>query len=216
MPPAEATRGRGRGRGRGKGRSMRAAPVDPPASLATGQALAMDAPFRHSRDRSFRPAQLAHQGYRGASSGHGYHGTQKEIFSKFQDENGKFKESLASDVLGLLNLYEASHIRTHADDILEDALAFSTIHLESTVPHLKSPLREQVTHALEQCLHKGVPRVETRFFISSIYEKEKSKNDVLLRFAKLYYNLLQMLHKQELAEVSRWWKDLDFVTTLPY
>ncbi|KAK4367089.1 hypothetical protein RND71_014969 [Anisodus tanguticus] len=25
-----------------------------------------------------------------------------------------------------------------------------------------------------------------------------------------------MLHKQELAEVSRWWKDLDFVTTLPY
>uniref|UniRef100_M1BK53 Vetispiradiene synthase n=1 Tax=Solanum tuberosum TaxID=4113 RepID=M1BK53_SOLTU len=25
-----------------------------------------------------------------------------------------------------------------------------------------------------------------------------------------------MLHKQELSEVSRWWKDLDFVTTLPY
>ncbi|XP_070032975.1 5-epi-aristolochene synthase-like [Nicotiana tomentosiformis] len=139
-----------------------------------------------------------------------------EIFSKFQDENGKFKESLASDVLGLLNLYEASHVRTHADDILEDALAFSTIHLESAAPHLKSPLREQVTHALEQCLHKGVPRVETRFFISSIYEKEQSKNNVLLRFAKLDFNLLQMLHKQELAEVSRWWKDLDFVTKLPY
>nr|XP_009757910.1 PREDICTED: 5-epi-aristolochene synthase 1-like [Nicotiana sylvestris] len=139
-----------------------------------------------------------------------------EIFSKFQDENGKFKESLASDVLGLLNLYEASHVRTHADDILEDALAFSTIHLESAAPHLISPLREQVTHALEQCLHKGVPRVETRFFISSIYEKEQSKNTVLLRFSKLDYNMLQMLHKQELAEVSRWWKDLDFVTTLPY
>lgn len=101
-------------------------------------------------------------------------------------------------------MYEASHVRTHADDILEDALAFSTIHLESAAPHLKSPLREQVTHALEQCLHKGVPRVETRFFISSIYEKEQSKNDVLLRFAKLDYNLLQMLHKQELAEVSRY------------
>ncbi|XP_075080927.1 5-epi-aristolochene synthase-like isoform X1 [Nicotiana tabacum] len=139
-----------------------------------------------------------------------------EIFSKFQDENGKFKESLASDVLGLLNLYEASHARTHADDILQDALAFSTIHLEFVAPHLKSPLREQVTHALEQCLHKGVPRVETRFFISSIYEKEQSKNNMLLRFAKLDFNLLQMLHKQELAEVSRWWKDLDFVTTLPY
>ncbi|PHT99594.1 5-epi-aristolochene synthase 3 [Capsicum chinense] len=41
-------------------------------------------------------------------------------------------------------------------------------------------------------------------------------NDMLLRFAKLDYNMFQMLHKQELAEVSRWWKDLNFVNTLPY
>ncbi|WMV53479.1 hypothetical protein MTR67_046864 [Solanum verrucosum] len=148
---------------------------------------------------------------------HGYN-ISPDFFSKFQDGNGKFKESRASDddVLGLLSLYEASHVRTHGEDILEDALVFSTTHLESATPHLNSPLKEQVTHALEQYLHKGIPRVETRFFISSIYEKEESKNDVLLKFAKLDFNLLQMLHKQELAEVSRWWKDLDFVTTLPY
>ncbi|PHT31585.1 5-epiaristolochene synthase [Capsicum baccatum] len=146
---------------------------------------------------------------------HGYKISLK-IFSKLQDENGKLKESLASDVLGLLSLYEASHVRTHGDDILEDALAFSTTHLESAAPHLNSPLKEQVTHALEQSLHKGIPRVETRFFISSIYEKQETKNDVLLRFAKLDFNLLQMLHKQELAEVSRWWKDLNFMATLPY
>ncbi|MCE5167637.1 5-epi-aristolochene synthase 2, partial [Datura stramonium] len=75
---------------------------------------------------------------------------------------------------------------------------------------------EQVMHALEQSLHKGVPRVETRFFISSIYEKKKTKNDVLLQFAKMDFNLLQMLHKQELAEVSKWWKGLNFMETLPY
>ncbi|KAL3355509.1 hypothetical protein AABB24_019538 [Solanum stoloniferum] len=148
---------------------------------------------------------------------HGYN-ISPEFFSKFQDGNGKFKESRASDddVLGLLSLYEASHVRTHGEDILEDALVFSTTHLESAAPHLNSPLKEQVTHALEQSLHKSVPRVETQFFISSIYEKDESKNDVLLKFAKLDFNLLQMLHKQELAEVSRWWKELDFVTTLPY
>ncbi|PHT29879.1 5-epi-aristolochene synthase 2 [Capsicum baccatum] len=147
---------------------------------------------------------------------HGYtiSPSKSKIFNKFQDGNGKFKESLASDVLGLLSLYEASHVRTHCEDILEDALAFSTTHLESAAPHLNSPLKEQVMQALEQSLHKGIPQVETRFFISSIYDKEESKNDVLLRFAKLDFNLLQMLHKQELAEVSRWWKDLDFVTTL--
>uniref|UniRef100_M1D2F6 5-epiaristolochene synthase n=1 Tax=Solanum tuberosum TaxID=4113 RepID=M1D2F6_SOLTU len=141
-----------------------------------------------------------------------------EFFSKFQDGNGNFKVSRSSDddVLGFLSLYEASHVRTHGEDILENALNFSTTHLESAAPHLNSPLKEQVTHALEQSLHKGIPRVETRFFISSIYEKDELKNDALLRFAKLDFNLLQMLHKQELAEVSRWWKELDFVTTLPY
>ncbi|CAN4114329.1 unnamed protein product [Withania somnifera] len=173
---------------------------------------------------------------------HGYNISLK-IFSKFLNGNGKLKESLASDVLGLLSLYEASHVRTHGEDILEDALAFSTTHLQSAAPLLNSPLKEQVKHALEQSLHKGIPRVEIRFFISSIYEKQETKNDVLLRFAKLDYNLLQMLHKQELGEVSRynnikatklfllmiiyqvpmlicnvanWWKDLNFVKTLPY
>ncbi|KAK6775236.1 hypothetical protein RDI58_026237 [Solanum bulbocastanum] len=44
--------------------------------------------------------------------------------SKF--EGGKFKESFASDdVLGLFSLYEASHVRTHGEDILENALDFS-------------------------------------------------------------------------------------------
>ncbi|KAH0777664.1 hypothetical protein KY290_009075 [Solanum tuberosum] len=148
---------------------------------------------------------------------HGYN-ISPDFFSKFQDGNGNFKVSRSSDddVLGFLSLYEASHVRTHGEDILENALNFSTTHLESAAPHLNSPLKEQVTHALEQSLHKGIPRVETRFFISSIYEKDELKNDALLRFAKLDFNLLQMLHKQELAEVSRWWKELDFVTTLPY
>nr|CAA06614.1 5-epi-aristolochene synthase [Capsicum annuum var. annuum] len=146
---------------------------------------------------------------------HGYN-ISLEIFSKFLDGNGRLKESLASDVLGLLSLYEASHVRSHGEDILEDALAFSTTHLESATPHLEYPLKEQVRHALEQSLHKGIPRIEIQFFISSIYDKQAIKNDVLLRFAKLDYNMLQMLHKQELAEVSRWWKDLNFVNTLPY
>ncbi|XP_016480628.2 vetispiradiene synthase 3 [Nicotiana tabacum] len=145
---------------------------------------------------------------------HGYNISPK-ILSRFQYANGKFKESLSDNVTGLLNLYEASHVRTHGEDILEEALAFSTAHLESAAPHLKSPLSKQVTHALEQSLHKSIPRVETRYFIS-IYEEEELNNDILLRFAKLDFNVLQMLHKQELSEVSRWWKDLDFVTTLPY
>ncbi|MCD7463888.1 hypothetical protein HAX54_051652 [Datura stramonium] len=96
-------------------------------------------------------------------------------------EMANSRSHFASDVLGLLSLYEASHVRTHEEDILEDALTFSTIHLEYAAPHLNSPLKEQET-----------------------------KNAMLLRFAKLDFTQFQMLHKQELAEISRWWKDLDF------
>lgn len=52
--------------------------------------------------------------------------------------------------LGLLSLYDALHVETHGNDILEYALAFSTIHLESIAPYLKSPFRKQVTYALER------------------------------------------------------------------
>ncbi|KAF3674642.1 5-epi-aristolochene synthase 3 [Capsicum annuum] len=122
---------------------------------------------------------------------------------------GKFEESHASDVLGLLSLYEASHVKIHGEDILEDALAFSTTHLESATLYLNSPLKDQVMYSLEQSLDKGIPQIEIRFFISSIYDKQETKNDVLLQFAKLDYNLLQMLHKQELAEVSSYKALLD-------
>ncbi|XP_031103839.1 vetispiradiene synthase 3-like [Ipomoea triloba] len=135
----------------------------------------------------------------------------------FVDGNGKFRDT--SDVKGLLSLYEASYVRTRSDQVLEGATAFAATRLRSEVPNLRpnSTLEKLVTHALDQPFHTGIPRVETRFFISVYQEEEKSsRNDELLRFAKLDFNLLQMLHKQELCEVSRWWKDLDFVTILPY
>ncbi|GLT97888.1 hypothetical protein SLE2022_154320 [Rubroshorea leprosula] len=54
-----------------------------------------------------------------------------EIFKKFMDEKGKFKEDVVNDVLGMLNLYEAAHLCLHGEDILDEALAFTTSHLES-------------------------------------------------------------------------------------
>ncbi|XP_042035306.1 vetispiradiene synthase 2-like [Salvia splendens] len=134
------------------------------------------------------------------------------IFEKFRGNGGKFKKF---DDEGMLSLYEAANVRTHGEDVLEEALVFVKAHLESVAPFLRSPLKEQVDHALEQCLHRGVPRVEARRYIS-LYEKLESRNDALLKLAKLDFNLLQMLHRQELGELSRWWKDLDLVSKLPY
>ncbi|KAL2943961.1 putative sesquiterpene synthase [Bienertia sinuspersici] len=130
-----------------------------------------------------------------------------DVFNKFMDENGSFKESLKEDVPGLLSLYEASHVRVHDDKILDEALAFSTTNLNAVVSQLSSPLADQVAHALHQPLHKGMPRVESRHYIS-IYEMNPSHNKTLLKFAKLDFNLLQALHQMELKDFRRWWKEL--------
>ncbi|KAK9265812.1 hypothetical protein L1049_017788 [Liquidambar formosana] len=134
-----------------------------------------------------------------------------DVFSKFKDNNGDF----VGDVRGMLSLYEATHLRVHGEDILDQALAFSTTYLQSMANQLSSALATQVIHALKQPIRKGIPRLEARQYIS-IYEQEDFHDDTLLRLAKLDFNLLQKIHQKELSEISKWWKDIDFATKLPY
>ncbi|XVF77878.1 hypothetical protein PTKIN_Ptkin14bG0082700 [Pterospermum kingtungense] len=63
-----------------------------------------------------------------------------ETFTIFKDENGNFKASLISDVSGLLELYEAAHLLVHGEDILEEALAFTTSHLKLAETMVDYPL----------------------------------------------------------------------------
>ncbi|KAL0419277.1 UNVERIFIED_CONTAM: Gamma-cadinene synthase, partial [Sesamum radiatum] len=69
------------------------------------------------------------------------------------------------------------------------------------VRQLESLLEEQVKRGLEQSLHRGAPGIETLHFIS-FYEKDDSKNELLLEFAKLDFNFLQNLYNKELYELS--------------
>ncbi|RXI03672.1 hypothetical protein DVH24_004324 [Malus domestica] len=140
-----------------------------------------------------------------------------DMFNKFKDVNdAKFKGSLTNDIVGLLSLYEATHLRVHGEDILEEALNFTTTHLESAAHSLSpGPLLQQVKHALYQPFWKGNPRLEARQYLS-IYRENNSHNETLLTFAKLDFNLLQKVHQKELSEITRWWKELDFVNKLPF
>ncbi|XP_043701581.1 (-)-germacrene D synthase-like [Telopea speciosissima] len=142
-----------------------------------------------------------------------------DVFNRFKDSEGNFKEDLIKDVPGLLCLYEATHLRVHGEDVLDEAQEFTTTHLKSILTHhhhhLNPPLATQVMHALKQPLHKGMPRLETRHYIS-VYEKVETRNVTLLKFANLDFNSLQSIHQQELSQLSRWWKELEFATKLPY
>ncbi|XP_030478491.2 germacrene-A synthase-like [Cannabis sativa] len=144
-----------------------------------------------------------------------------DIFEKFKDEDGNFKKCLVSDTLGLLSLYEASHLSCVGENILDEALAFTTTHLNEFLVKKKEhhedddPLSKEISRALERPLRKTLVNLHARHFIS-IYEKDASHNKVLLQLAKLDFNLLQCMHKKELSEVSRWWKESDFVHKFPF
>ncbi|KAJ7948512.1 Sesquiterpene synthase [Quillaja saponaria] len=140
-----------------------------------------------------------------------------EVFNKFKDDNGKFKESLIDDARGLLALYDAAHFGIHGEDILDEALDFTRTHLESMVNHLSNnPLAEQVSHTLNQSLLKGLLRLEAWHYISVYDQEHQSHDKTLLKLAKLDYNLIQSIHKKELRDIVRYWKDLDLTTKLPF
>ena len=109
---------------------------------------------------------------------------------------------MTSNIEGMLAFYEATHLRVHGEDILDEALEFTTTLLKSTASFIGNPLAAQITHALKQPLHKGIPRLEARRYIS-IYEQDASHNKVLLKLSILDFNLVQSLHKEELSDITR-------------
>ncbi|KAK9155479.1 hypothetical protein Sjap_002959 [Stephania japonica] len=141
-----------------------------------------------------------------------------DIFNKFTDENGTFKSSLVGGIKGLLSLYEAAHLSVHGEVILDDALSFTTTCLTRSTENLSSPishLQRQVQHALEQPLHRGMPRLEARTYIS-FYQDMDEKNLSLEKLAKHDFNLVQSWHRKELSNISKWWKHMNVSSSLPF
>ncbi|KAG7599132.1 Terpene synthase N-terminal domain [Arabidopsis suecica] len=139
-----------------------------------------------------------------------------DVFDRFKGVDGKFKEHLVSDVRGMLQLYEAAHLATPSDDILDEALSFTRYHLESlagqeaTAPHISR-------HILNELYKPRFLKLEiaaAREYIS-FYEKEEH-DETLLKFGKLNFNFCKLHYVRELKTITKWWKDLDFAYKLPF
>ncbi|XP_059664109.1 monoterpene synthase TPS4, chloroplastic-like [Cornus florida] len=138
-----------------------------------------------------------------------------DVFQKFVDKNGKFNGSLKNDTWGMLSLYEASYLGGKDEDILSQATEFTETQLRQSIPLMEPQLGRQVSEAIQLPRHLRMVRFEARRFIEQ-FSRESDQSSALLELAKLDYDQVQSLHQSELAEISRWWKQLGIVHKLGF
>ncbi|KAK9152008.1 hypothetical protein Syun_010317 [Stephania yunnanensis] len=137
------------------------------------------------------------------------------VFKEFQDEKGSFKDSLTSDIKGLLSLYEATHVVYDGEKILDTAREFTRKHLKGLEGNVDTNLAKQVNRSLEIPLHWRMARAEARWYMD-IYEKDEGMNPALLELAKLDFNMVQAVLQKDLRSMSRWWRNLGVAAKLTF
>ncbi|KAL6619823.1 hypothetical protein ACP70R_034962 [Stipagrostis hirtigluma subsp. patula] len=135
-----------------------------------------------------------------------------DVFLRFKDGKGGF---FASSPVELLNLYNAAHLRTHGEKILDEAIQFTRKHLEETLPYVEISLAREIKYALEIPLARRVRIYESKYLISA-YEQDATVNEKVLQLAKLNSNIMQLQHQRELKIVTSWWKDVQIESRLPF
>jgi len=123
-----------------------------------------------------------------------------DVFNKFLDKSGNFKESVTRDIWGMLSLYEASYFGAQGEEVLQRAMEFSMAHLHQSLPLLSPEVGRVVVEALKLPRHQRMSRLEAKNYMVQ-YNKESSQIPALLQFARLEYDTLQLIHQNELVEI---------------
>ncbi|PPS17397.1 hypothetical protein GOBAR_AA03177 [Gossypium barbadense] len=138
----------------------------------------------------------------------------QDVFKGFMDGKGNFKECLCEDVKAMLSLYEASLLRFEGEDVMDEALVFTRMHLKG-ISEEEKDLTQQVTRALDLPLHRKLLRLETRRYIEDYGERDNAKLN-LLELAKVDFNMVQSTLQEDLKEMSRWWMDMGMASKLNF
>jgi len=125
-----------------------------------------------------------------------------DIFNKFLDKSGNFKESVTRDIWGMLSLYEASYFGAQGEEVLQHAMECSRAHLHQSLPQLSPEVGRVVVEALKLPRHQRMSRLEAKNYMVQ-YSKENGQIPDLLELARLDHDMVQSMYQKELAEISR-------------
>uniref|UniRef100_A0ACD5UWD6 Uncharacterized protein n=1 Tax=Avena sativa TaxID=4498 RepID=A0ACD5UWD6_AVESA len=129
-----------------------------------------------------------------------------DVFLKFREAGGNIT---CKDARSLLDMYNAVHVRTHGEEMLDRAIVYTKENLRRVLEQSVSPsvLLDEVRRTLKAPLFRRPRRVEARHFIS-VYETMCTRNEAMLELAKLDFSILQSLYCEELRDLTLWWKEL--------
>ncbi|MED6205009.1 hypothetical protein PIB30_014004 [Stylosanthes scabra] len=141
-----------------------------------------------------------------------------DVFESFKDDEGNLKAEIGNDVQGMLSVYEASHLSFQGENLCEMAKGYSVTNLMKiiTKEETENKMKESVRSVLEGLPYHHSPSiVEARRYINT-YHKKEPHNQLLLELAKLDFNIVQSLHRQQLQQLAWWWKDVGLASKLSF
>ncbi|KAM1005036.1 hypothetical protein ACFX13_005201 [Malus domestica] len=140
----------------------------------------------------------------------GYHVT-TDAFTKFKNN-----EEFQVDISGLVGLYEASHLSFPGEETLDEAGRRSHQLLTDWMKNnLDDHQASAVAYSLEHPYHKSLTRFRAKNFLNNFEGKQKWVN-VLRELAKLEFNMVESLIRNEVQQVSKWWKELGLTKELKF
>ncbi|KAL8500186.1 hypothetical protein ACS0TY_019971 [Phlomoides rotata] len=128
----------------------------------------------------------------------------------FKGEDGEFKskDGVSNDTKVVLALYEASHLSMEGEDILHEAAVFSSQHLNAYLISLEDAEHAvMVKNFLQNPQHKMLARF-TPENVLHFLDVGNTWRNLLQELAFFESALLEPIHKHEILQVAKWWKDL--------
>ncbi|KAF5943684.1 hypothetical protein HYC85_017761 [Camellia sinensis] len=122
----------------------------------------------------------------------------------FTSKMGTFMKSTNSDdTKAMLELLEASHLALEGENILIEAKEFSAGILKNIInSNVEDKVAKQLAQALELPLQWRAQWYDVKRHIHELENKDNT-NSVLLKLAKLNFNMVQATHQNDLKEISR-------------
>lgn len=143
------------------------------------------------------------------------HGNETDVFQKFMNKDGKLQSELSRDIRGLMGLYEASQLSMEGEDILDRAGEDSAKLLNMWMPNLDHHQARIVGNTLRHPHHKSLPRIMAKDYIRDHKFQNRWVN-ILLEAAEMEFDFVSTMQREEISQVSKWWKDTGLAKELKF